>query len=929
MASTAIKLYPPTIEGTIPAFYGTTLVVPFSMNRTVDENDVIGFRVKIKTVQSGRQILSKDTDQFTFDPAGIATFELTEEEAKVFNLGQHYKLQMAYIAKSNEIFSIEQLEHKLKNELKELEDRRNNGEFKTEDEYEEEKKSIEAKYRNLLTGLVGYYSTVGVTKYTTKPNVRIEGLELKKVNMHNYQYYGVYSQENGDTSEKVYSYCFNLYDDKDNILQTSGELIHNGADNLLNFESVNKYDIPYDFILRKPYYLEYVVTTTNKMTVSSGKYKIMQKKFIDPEIKADLSIKTNFENGYVALSLIGQKDEDGIEYAATGTYKILRASSEDDFNTWNPVLNFALYGQQVSRWSWKDFTIKQGVSYKYALQQYNAAGITSNRIESNEIYADYEHAFISDGKRQLKIKYNPKMTSFKNTLLESKVNTIGSQFPFTFRNAHVKYKEFPIAGLISCQLDDEYLFTNEENYEDFDYTINLVSGNIATEREFKLDVLEWLNDGNPKLFRSPTEGNYIIRLINVSMAPEDALGRMLHNFQATAYEIDAYTYENLVKHGLLSIGDPTKPQLRWETIELDKTGIGDENDNILNYRAVALRFEGMIPGDRLYIDDKIVREPRTLDENGRPITGFGVIIGSTGSYSVDLDAGVEVYSVRFEGSEDNNYQPTTEEEDYEHLGIVQHQGTLTYAYYSKTQNRFDTISNIQLHDIAMQQFIGEHDIIKEIENLRYMIHDIYWLRATLRDIVEVYRDKKGSYYYDKDCTELIDWDEYPLYKVTESTGLQYYYDRRSNTKINIDEYDPHIYFGNDEVNAMDLSVTKGFNIKDSNGLTTIRIGNGVNLELSYQLLEFEYKVEKSDRYPEVAALRIAKDKAYEELLFAVCPYEEDDEGNITWAADYSESMYETMVKKAQLNYNKISNDFIIELEKALKKEEAIQGDVAV
>ena len=59
------------------------------------------------------------------------------------------------------------------------------------------------------------------------------------------------------------------------------------------------------------------------------------------------------------------------------------------------------------------------------------------------------------------------------------------------------------------------------------------------------------------------------------------------------------------------------------------------------------------------------------------------------------------------------------------------------------------------------------------------------------------------------------------------------------------------------------------------------------------------------------------------------PYEEDKEGNITWAADYSESMYETMVKKAQLNYDKISNDFIIELEKALKKEEAIQGDVAV
>jgi hypothetical protein len=42
------------------------------------------------------------------------------------------------------------------------------------------------------------------------------------------------------------------------------------------------------------------------------------------------------------------------------------------------------------------------------------------------------------------------MTSFKNNILESKVNTIGSKYPYIFRNGSVKYKEFPIAGLISC-----------------------------------------------------------------------------------------------------------------------------------------------------------------------------------------------------------------------------------------------------------------------------------------------------------------------------------------------------------------------------------------------------------------------------------------------------------------------------------------------
>jgi len=37
------KLYPPNVEGKLPAFTGTTLVVPFSMNRAVGPGEVGGF----------------------------------------------------------------------------------------------------------------------------------------------------------------------------------------------------------------------------------------------------------------------------------------------------------------------------------------------------------------------------------------------------------------------------------------------------------------------------------------------------------------------------------------------------------------------------------------------------------------------------------------------------------------------------------------------------------------------------------------------------------------------------------------------------------------------------------------------------------------------------------------------------------------------
>jgi hypothetical protein len=65
------------------------------------------------------------------------------------------------------------------------------------------------------------------------------------------------------------------------------------------------------------------------------------------------------------------------------------------------------------------------------------------------LYVDFEDAFLFDGEKQLKIKYNPEISSFKTTHLESKIDTIGSKHPFIFRNGNVSYKEFPIAGLIS------------------------------------------------------------------------------------------------------------------------------------------------------------------------------------------------------------------------------------------------------------------------------------------------------------------------------------------------------------------------------------------------------------------------------------------------------------------------------------------------
>ena len=67
------KLYPPNIGGTIPAFCGTVITVPFSMNKAVGKGDIGGFALKIKTINGEVKGLSKVTNSnagLSSSPAG-------------------------------------------------------------------------------------------------------------------------------------------------------------------------------------------------------------------------------------------------------------------------------------------------------------------------------------------------------------------------------------------------------------------------------------------------------------------------------------------------------------------------------------------------------------------------------------------------------------------------------------------------------------------------------------------------------------------------------------------------------------------------------------------------------------------------------------------------------------------------------------------
>lgn len=103
-----------------------------------------------------------------------------------------------------------------------------------------------------------------------------------------------------------------------------------------------------------------------------------------------------------------------------GAYLLSRASDKDNYATWEKINRFRLEEQSPSSYSVKDFTIEHGRKYIYSLQQYNLWGLYSTRVVSDVYQAGFEDAFLYDGKRALKIRFNPEVSSFKTTILEQK-----------------------------------------------------------------------------------------------------------------------------------------------------------------------------------------------------------------------------------------------------------------------------------------------------------------------------------------------------------------------------------------------------------------------------------------------------------------------------------------------------------------------------
>ena len=210
--------------------------------------------------------------------------------------------------------------------------------------------------------------------------------------------------------------------------------------------------------------------------------------------------------------------------------------------------------------------------------------------------------------------------------------------------------------------------------------------------------------------------------MNVSLSPLDQLGRVVHTFNCTAYEIAENTYDNLEKYNFININTENAPQLRWTSVDLSQYKTLDGKENLLRYPAVSIYLEGLLPGDKFNLS--------IIEDGEKKI--YPIVIGATGKYIVSLNNNVTITDLTFNGTINKE--------------LIMHQGLLTYAYYSNEyKDRFDTINKVENKQIACRQFIGTPDnIIETIENIKDKIDSIGFIRFYLRDdsiVVYKYGDK--------------------------------------------------------------------------------------------------------------------------------------------------------------------------------------------
>lgn len=400
----------------------------------------------------------------------------------------------------------------------------------------------------------------------------------------------------------------------------------------IHYTTKNQYSATEDFVFKVAEY-SVLDTFTPAFTFKKVRllpYEITSDTIIPNEDLENIKLFTE-EDGIVEFNVSVTND------LPAGWLYIKRSHMEEgQFKHWE-LLSCTEEAGKINR-NFSDATVcsleRYAYSAQYLIKQNNlfTQSYSTNEAPNREIiYPDFYDIFLMRDGIQLAIRYDAKINSLTPVVNRQKIDTLGGKYPKFAENAQMNYKQFSISGYIDAESDFNRKFLNDtsekyqaamKNYNDqmngkysvrndtaADETFTYKSSgddylrhfadttlhdlypqdNWWWQREFREQAIKWLNDGEPKLFRSMPEGNMSVMLTDISLTPNQTVSRRLYTFNATMYEIeDGHSLDTLSSLGIVSIPND-------KVNKISSSDGGSEDDS----QIASISTIGQIPSARI------------------------------------------------------------------------------------------------------------------------------------------------------------------------------------------------------------------------------------------------------------------------------------------------------------------------------------------
>lgn len=639
-----MSLYPPIIIDTIMPAFTNEAIIKFQLSPYVEQNQIQAVHLVLTTQYNNQSVLNPEEY-----PLEIAEFEMSKihrNENGFFILTFNNSI-LKPIKKSEKEEKIQEF----------LPDIFYKAQLRFASKYAGE--NFDANFITLNANNFSEWSKPCLIKHIDTPKLNLEGFEgisnggLRTFTRKFNRFKG--NLEINSKTEYLYSYSLTFFElESQAIVEKSGwQKADEYSGNIIDYTVKTKLK---DFTN----YKLTVVYKTNTGYENEEEFLFQFDTTGLPKIENSKIIATS-NNPKGCIEIVISQEGKGL----SENIMICRTSSKSGFTEWEDVHLFSVLEDGNWSYKWIDYLVEAGVIYKYGFQLYykyiqeGTERETRGEMPDNQItpvVATFEDIFLYDGSKQLRIKFDPNISSFKQSISESKVETIGSKYPFIRRNANVNYRTFPISGIITYKNDDysedypfedcnlqlsnqaqNFTFFNRNSQEIKDYESIIKYGNnyesdleVFLEKQFRDKVMKFLYDGRVKLFKSETEGNILVRLMDISFTPNKSLGRRIYSFSATAYEIDEPTFENYKKYNLFNLGDFQKILFKTDThlgqFTNNKNPIINLIDKEISKTENTVRKISRILWLRIIFNSK----PYVITKSNKSLVGYSVSInGST------------------------------------------------------------------------------------------------------------------------------------------------------------------------------------------------------------------------------------------------------------------------------------------------------------